>query len=206
MSRSRLAYGGWLAAGLLLVPFDGGLSAALSTERQGAGKAVVRVAEILRDVLTGPSSLLLLLAILGMERERRGRLLDLLVAFLAAVFAAEVLKFAAGRVRPSPPDYPLVFHWFQGLARGQDWKSFPSGHAARAFAAAACLSSIWPRGLWIWLAFAAAAGCSRILSGLHFPSDVVLGALVGWGIARAILGALAAAPPPAPPPNATEPA
>jgi membrane-associated phospholipid phosphatase len=66
-------------------------------------------------------------------------------------------------------------------------RSMPSGHAAMAFAIA---TSYWlnnpERGLGLKLAaVAAAAGISvlRVASAKHFPSDVVVGALVGTGVA-----------------------
>jgi undecaprenyl-diphosphatase len=68
--------------------------------------------------------------------------------------------------------------------------SFPSGHALRAFAVAACLASSpwvcapgqrsWKRRLvTITYVFAALVCVSRIYLGAHFPSDVLAGALVG---------------------------
>lgn len=66
--------------------------------------------------------------------------------------------------------------------------SFPSGHATNAMATlllAALLIAQTRRGLWIAAAIAAAAmiGASRILLGVHWPSDVVGGWLWGAGIA-----------------------
>ena len=65
--------------------------------------------------------------------------------------------------------------------------SFPSGHSATAFAAATAIAIVSPR-LRPWaLAIAAAVALSRVYLRVHFPLDVVAGALVG-----AALGALCA--------------
>lgn len=66
---------------------------------------------------------------------------------------------------------------------GSDWRSFPSGHTARAFfgatVAAIELGDVSP-----WYAvgsylFATGVGVSRVIDGRHFPADVVSGAGIG---------------------------
>ncbi len=62
--------------------------------------------------------------------------------------------------------------------------SFPSGHSKNAFTSAVILGSRWKRlriPLYI-LAFLVAI--SRIYVGLHWPSDVVVGSIVGWVIGK----------------------
>jgi undecaprenyl-diphosphatase len=66
--------------------------------------------------------------------------------------------------------------------------SFPSGHAASAFAFATAAGQRVP-ALWIPLrALALLIGYSRIHTGVHYPGDVVAGAVVGttcgWTVAR----------------------
>jgi len=62
--------------------------------------------------------------------------------------------------------------------RPQDY-SFPSGHAAASFAAAVALSRAWPAGTAVWFALAALVAYTRIYLGVHYPIDVVAGALAG---------------------------
>lgn len=57
--------------------------------------------------------------------------------------------------------------------------SFPSGHAASAFACAYVLTKALPRGhAWLWL-LAAAIAFSRVYNGVHYPLDVVCGGALG---------------------------
>jgi undecaprenyl-diphosphatase len=63
--------------------------------------------------------------------------------------------------------------------------SFPSGHTAGSFAAAAALSCFYARDRPLLVAAAAAVGASRVYLGMHFPSDVLVGA--GMGAALGLL-------------------
>jgi undecaprenyl-diphosphatase len=64
-----------------------------------------------------------------------------------------------------------------------DQFSFPSGHTITAFAVAICLSAFYPALLPALLFCAVSVATSRILLGMHFLSDVVVGALIGTGLA-----------------------
>ena len=65
-------------------------------------------------------------------------------------------------------------------------KSFPSGHTQTAFGAATYLSCLYPAASPIFLGLAALTGLSRIALGVHYPSDVLAGAL--FGIVFSLLG------------------
>ena len=64
--------------------------------------------------------------------------------------------------------------------------SFPSGHAAMAFAMAFCLAQFYPRGRWVFTGIAVMVGAQRIVGQAHYISDAVAGACVGVAMAWAI--------------------
>lgn len=92
------------------------------------------------------------------------------------------LKVGIGRPRPFD-DCPGI----RACARALDRFSFPSGHALHAVAFAALLSHHYP-GLAppLW-AFAALVAASRVVLGLHYPSDVLVGAAIGVVTANVVL-------------------
>jgi undecaprenyl-diphosphatase len=97
------------------------------------------------------------------------------VAVLSGVTVTRV-QDAVGRKRP-----PLVFAPWHPLVRVPHHGSFPSGHTTTAFGCAlvlaAATSSRPARAAFFVLA--AAIGFSRLYVGVHFPGDVLAGALLG---------------------------
>jgi undecaprenyl-diphosphatase len=100
------------------------------------------------------------------------------VALMVASLLSGGMKDLVGRVRPSLADPALG-----ALVALPGDASFPSGHAASAFAAAGVVAALHPR-LRIWvLALAASIGVSRVYLGVHYPSDVLAGAALGLMVA-----------------------
>jgi len=60
--------------------------------------------------------------------------------------------------------------------------SFPSGHAATAFAGAILLSYLAPRSAPLFVALASAISFSRVYVGVHYPIDVAAGAAIGAAV------------------------
>ncbi len=58
-------------------------------------------------------------------------------------------------------------------------RSFPSGHSAAAFAFATGVADISPAAAIPLRALAAVVAYSRVHTGVHFPGDVIAGALTG---------------------------
>jgi undecaprenyl-diphosphatase len=111
------------------------------------------------------------------------------LAFLAAIGATVVASLLVGslkdlfdRARPPEADPGLG-----SLVAIPTNPSFPSGHAATAFAAATAIAILSPRVRPYALGIAAAVALSRVYLRVHFPLDVAAGAALG-----AAIGALAA--------------
>ena len=103
------------------------------------------------------------------------------IATLAASLVVGQLKDVFDRARPPQSDPGLG-----SLVPLPDNPSFPSGHAATAFAAATAIAVLCPR-LRPWaLGLAAAVALSRVYLRVHVPLDVLAGGLIG-----AALGLLA---------------
>lgn len=61
--------------------------------------------------------------------------------------------------------------------------SFPSGHTLHAVAFSVVLLAYYPTLAWVALPFTALVAASRVVLGLHYPTDVLAGALIGAAIA-----------------------
>jgi undecaprenyl-diphosphatase len=116
-----------------------------------------------------------------------------LVLMLASDFVADglslVLRQALGRDRP-----PLVYPEPKPLVAVPHTGAFPSGHASAAFACATVLAWASPRLRVPAFVLAAAIAWSRVYVGVHWPLDVLGGAVLGVLVATALL-TLAANPP-----------
>jgi undecaprenyl-diphosphatase len=104
------------------------------------------------------------------------------LAISGASFSANfVLKPLLPRRRPAAAELPA----YQTLRNPPKSSSFPSGHAASAAAFAAAVATESPKlGLAV-APLAASVAYSRVHVGVHWTSDVILGAAVGSGIALA---------------------
>jgi membrane-associated phospholipid phosphatase len=99
------------------------------------------------------------------------------------------LKAITRRRRPSdvPPGAQFNDTFFAGGKSPFKGSSFPSGHAAGAFAVATVVATRYHTHRWVpWAVygFATAVSLSRVTSSAHFPSDVFLGAVLGYTITR----------------------
>ncbi len=71
------------------------------------------------------------------------------------------------------------FKWVEKRIDPPDYYSFPSGHATGAFLTATLVSSLFPTLSAASFVWAGLVAFSRICKGVHFPADVIMGALIG---------------------------
>ncbi len=112
----------------------------------------------------------------GGARARRVLLFAALAVTLSDVTGASVLKPWVARPRPFvavPAEHALM---------GAGGYSFPSNHAANCFAACVVLGLAYRRWLRPLLGLAATVAFSRVYVGVHYPSDVVAGTLLGAAV------------------------
>ena len=95
------------------------------------------------------------------------------------VLGARVLKPMLARARPC---YALGPGSFRQVVPAANSGSLPSLHAANWFAAVAPLALAAPPAAPVLLGLAAVVSLSRVVGGVHWPSDVLFGALVGMGM------------------------
>jgi undecaprenyl-diphosphatase len=131
------------------------------------------------------------MAAVGGARGRRAAALGALAIGAASAVSNLAIKPLARRRRPAYADADRAP--VSRRVRRPASASFPSGHAASAVAFASAVGETAP-GTWIPLHVAAAlVGYSRVHTGVHYPSDVaagaVVGALCGWSVRRLAGGA-----------------
>jgi len=119
-------------------------------------------------------------------------------AFLAAegIFDTQmvsfVMKSAVGRLKPSdiPPGGNYRDTWFKYKGNLENRGGFPSGHTASAFAVATIVAGRYPKHRWLpYVAYgvAGALSLSRLPTQAHFPSDIFIGAAMGYSIGRFVV-------------------
>jgi undecaprenyl-diphosphatase len=97
-----------------------------------------------------------------------------LLAFSIELPFYVVLKNSIKRRRPDD-----VITEFVAFLIPSDKFSFPSGHTAAAFVMATLVSFYYPSFGFLACTLASVIGFSRVLLGVHFPSDILAGALLG---------------------------
>ena len=122
------------------------------------------------------------LALLAVKRTRVPGLLVLAAVIASGAIDNMVIKTVVDRARPY-----LAVPGIQNLITVHG-SSFPSGHAGSSFAAAGVMWQTLPRPYGITaVALAVLIGLSRVYLGVHYPSDVLGGMLIGLTIAWTIV-------------------
>jgi undecaprenyl-diphosphatase len=107
-----------------------------------------------------------------------------LLAVGVAAGLTTLLKDFVERVRPALADPQIV-----ALVATPESASFPSGHAATAFAGAVAVGAFYPRIKWPLLGLAALVALSRIYLGVHYWLDVIAGTALGIALGLAVVWA-----------------
>jgi undecaprenyl-diphosphatase len=128
-------------------------------------------------------------AVLAVLWRRPWFLLLLATAAFAADGLSLVLRQWIGRERP-----PLVYPEPKPLVHLPHSGAFPSGHASAAFACATVIAWAAPRLAIPSFVLAALIAWSRVYNGVHWPLDVLGGAVLGVLVATALLKLVAARP------------
>jgi len=117
--------------------------------------------------------------LIGDDDEMLRNALVLAAASILNEGVTTALKYSINRERPFE-SYPDIFKKADAGS-----PSFPSGHTSSSFATATSLSLVWPKWYVIAPSFAYAGtmAYSRMHLGVHYPSDVAAGALIGAGCA-----------------------
>jgi undecaprenyl-diphosphatase len=124
---------------------------------------------------------LVIAALLALLWRRPSLFLQVALADLAAQLISFGLKQWIGRARPSS-----VYSSPKPLVSAPHDASFPSGHATASFACATILAFYAPRAAPAFFLLAAAIAWSRVYVGVHYPLDVLGGAVLGIAIAIAL--------------------
>lgn len=121
------------------------------------------------------------LYIIDKKNFRRNSLI-LISAVLIGGLLVQILKKVIDRPRPLKEMEPLLLAGkvkIHNLFFSYRDNSFPSGHAQAAFGAATALICICRKHTFYLILIAFLIGLSRIYVGVHFPTDVVCGAILG---------------------------
>ncbi len=114
----------------------------------------------------------------------------LLKAFALGLVIERSLYFILkNRLRRNRPQQAIP--GFSSVIQPSDQFSFPSGHTSAAFLATGLISFAYPYLLIPLLIWAINVAISRVILGVHFPTDTLAGALLGFSISQYSLYVLA---------------
>jgi len=119
--------------------------------------------------------LALIISFINKNKVLRNKAIKLVVPVAISAIVANILKYTIDLPRPYE-----IYPFIEKLSVGGS-PSFPSGHTADAFAFAVGLALLFPKWNIIipGLLWAMLIGYSRMVLGVHFPSDVLAGAIIG---------------------------
>jgi len=135
------------------------------------------VLDYLSSLFTNLSQVLIitmvLISLFLFNKKKRKWILPLGLSLVFSYIITYILKFIIARPRP------LNTIKLIPLINLVDY-SFPSSHAAVAFAALPFLNKTYPKLKLLWILSACFVAFSRIYIGVHYLSDIITGALIGY--------------------------
>lgn len=134
--------------------------------------------------LFGPAVLIGAALLIWRQQGRAVRFLLLLALAIGITdgLVCNPLKHALARPRPC-----VALEQVHLLVGCSDSGSMPSAHAANTFAATMVALLFYRRSWRFMVPFAAAVSVSRVFNGVHYPSDILAGAILGAGTAFAVV-------------------
>ena len=130
-------------------------------------------------------AVLLFILVVSSVLRRKKVLLPLLFLYGSVAGSVYGLKYLIHRPRPFQV-LGMASHLYQTRGEVID-PSFPSAHSAYAFTMAALLAFWFPRYRILFFVLAGFIAWTRIYLFLHYPSDVIAGGLLGYGMSRIAL-------------------
>ncbi|WP_436863273.1 phosphatase PAP2 family protein [Acinetobacter haemolyticus] len=131
----------------------------------------------------GPFWYVMLLSVWATQGLAYGlQILYLILAGFVGTLIYKFLKHKTTRPRPYQVHQVIVLG-----ERPLDHFSFPSGHTLHAVMVTIVLGYIQPVLLILMLPFTILIALSRMVLGLHYPSDVIVGAIIGASVASAVI-------------------
>ena len=186
----------------LLLPLDGPI--AYLARNAPIGGDLRRVLGWFGEYGQGGMAILLAVLVWRLDRTNARRLLDFLLAMLLAAFATLPMKMLTGRPRPRPdmletydsldflgpfgahpfgPEVGVHHAWEFWTNISSDLWSMPSSHTVYAVVTSVWIGAMYPKLRALAWTLAAIVGCARILFGAHYPTDVLVGATLGYLVA-----------------------